>query len=186
MEQNSHQYEDIYSQIEQEYGTVTYTYTTQIVHAGRLQKRSHYIELAQIVFSAISTSGFIGTLALDNVIFIWITGLFSIGLLIISAYSKDAHLSELQKEHKDTSDKLLDIRAHYLSVLTDSCSMSLEDFKRARDELHKKTMEIYKSAPITDSKSYSMAQKLLKDKEYQFFSREELDKMLPEHLRKIK
>ncbi|ENZ6560176.1 MULTISPECIES: hypothetical protein [Enterococcus] len=36
----------------------------------------------------------------------------------------------------------------------------------------------------TNSKSYESAQKALKSEEEQFFTEEELDKMLPEHLRK--
>ena len=35
---------------------------------------------------------------------------------------------------------------------------------------------------LTDNKSYSLAQKALKDNESQFFSREELNQMLPETL----
>ena len=41
-------------------------------------------------------------------------------------------------------------------------------------------------APITTEKSYSIAQDLLKNKEAQYFSRDELNKMLPQHLRKKK
>lgn len=47
-----------------------------------------------------------------------------------------------------------------------------------------KTHEAYKNAPKTNSKSYESAQKALKSEEEQFFTEEELDKMLPEHLRK--
>ena len=42
----------------------------------------------------------------------------------------------------------------------------------------------YDKAPITDSKSYAKAQEELKNNESQFFSREELDKILPIRLRK--
>ena len=52
-----------------------------------------------------------------------------------------------------------------------------------RDELQIMTAEVYKTAPKTDSKSYSAAQKALKKDEEQFFSREELNLLLPEHLR---
>ncbi|HPM11302.1 MAG TPA: hypothetical protein PK941_12775 [Paludibacter sp.] len=43
---------------------------------------------------------------------------------------------------------------------------------------------VYKSAPLTDEKSYSLAQKELKENESQFFSRRELNQMLPESLRR--
>lgn len=184
MEKNSQIHDSIYSQIEEEYGKATYAYEAQIIHAGRLQKRDHCIKIMQIVFSAISTSGFIGTIASDNTKFIWLTGIFSIALLIISAYSKDADLSELQKEHKITSDKILDLRYQYVSLLIESKDLSLDELKMKRDNIHDKLMDVYKSAPMTDLKSFKKAQDFLKNKEGQFFSREELNKMLPENLRK--
>ncbi|MCR0367253.1 hypothetical protein MKD15_20865 [[Clostridium] innocuum] len=44
--------------------------------------------------------------------------------------------------------------------------------------------EIYGAAPLTDGKSYAAAQAALKTNEEQFFTQEELNKMLPAHLRK--
>ena len=43
--------------------------------------------------------------------------------------------------------------------------------------------KIYDDAPLTDSTSYELAQKSLKENQSQFFSREELNQMLPESLR---
>ncbi len=43
--------------------------------------------------------------------------------------------------------------------------------------------KVYNEAPLIDAKSYSLAQKALKGNETQFFTREELDQMLPESLR---
>ena len=42
----------------------------------------------------------------------------------------------------------------------------------------------YCAAPLTDGKSYAAAQAALKTNEEQFFTQEELNKMLPAHLRK--
>ena len=43
---------------------------------------------------------------------------------------------------------------------------------------------IYDEAPLTDSKSYAMAQKSLKENQSQFFMRDELNQILPEPLRR--
>lgn len=55
---------------------------------------------------------------------------------------------------------------------------------RKRDELLDESSEIYCAAPLTDGKSYAAAQAALKTNEEQFFTQEELNKMLPAHLRK--
>ena len=59
----------------------------------------------------------------------------------------------------------------------------MEARKEKRDELQLKTHEVYQNAPKTDNRSYSEAQKALKSDEEQFFTTDELDRLLPSHLR---
>ena len=53
-----------------------------------------------------------------------------------------------------------------------------------RVELLDECSVIYCAAPLTDGKSYAAAQAALKTNEEQFFTQEELNRMLPAHLRK--
>ena len=53
-----------------------------------------------------------------------------------------------------------------------------------RDKLMSRTAKVYENAPQTDEKAYADAQDALKNKEEQFFTQEELNVMLPAHLRK--
>ena len=76
------------------------------------------------------------------------------------------------------------IKNEYLSLLTDFDMLSMEDIRKIRDDLLQKTSNIYKNELDTDEKAYNEAQKALKDDEEQFFTQEELNKMLPKHLRK--
>ena len=113
-------------------------------------------------------------------------GLCSTALLVLTAYFKDVDFSALQKSHLDTSNKLWLIREKYISLLTDFDVLSDEEIQLKRDGLQQETSAVYDEAPITTEKSYSIAQDLLKNKEAQYFSRDELNKMLPQHLRKKK
>lgn len=70
------------------------------------------------------------------------------------------------------------------SLLTDFPTLSREEITSRRDDIQEKVANVYKSAPLTDEKSYSLAQKELKENESQFFSRRELNQMLPESLRR--
>ena len=110
----------------------------------------------------------------------------STALLVLTAYFKDVDFSALQKSHLSTSNKLWLVREKYISLLTDFEALDEASIKLKRDELQTETSSIYDEAPITSEKSYSIAQDLLKNKEAQFFSRDELNKMLPQHLRKKK
>lgn len=185
MEANSPVYRDnLYSQIEDAYGKLLYSYTSQIVEAGRLAKKNIRLKWAQFILSALSTGGFIGLLITNQQVLVWVGGLCSTALLILTAYFKDIDFSALQKKHLDTSNKLWLVREKYISLLTDFCSLENDRIVSVRDTLQKETSKIYDEAPITSDKSYSIAKMLIKDKEGQFFSRDELNKMLPQHLRK--
>ena len=174
----------LYNQIEEAYGKVVYTYTTQIIHAGRLHKKYQALKWAQLILSAVSTGGFIGTLITNRLLLNWIGGICSTILLVLTAYFKDIDLSTVYKLHLETSNKLWLLREQYLSLLTDFPTLSREEVVSRRDNLQKLVANVYDSAPLTDNKSYTLAQKALKENESQFFSRQELNQILPERLRK--
>lgn len=185
MEPNSQSYDiSLYNQIEEAYGKVVYTYTTQVIHAGRLHKRYTALKWGQLVLSAVSTGGFIGTLISNQILLTWVGGICSTLLLVLTAYFKDADLSTTHKRHLETSNQLWLLREQYLSLLTDFSILSREEIVSRRDDLQERVAKVYNEAPLTDSKSYSLAQKDLKENESQFFSRQELNQMLPESLRK--
>ena len=81
-------------------------------------------------------------------------------------------------------DLVLLSRHENISLLTDFDALDTQEIIKKRDELVKKSAKIYESAPQTDSKSYAEAQDALKNKEEQFFTQQELNVMLPIHLRK--
>ena len=174
----------LYSQIEEAYGKIVYTYTTQIIHARRLHKRNTILKWVQLMLSAVSTGGFIGTLITNQILLTWIGGICSTALLVLTAYFKDVDLSAAHKKHLYTANQLWLLRELYLSLLTDFPNLSKEEVICKRDELQLRVAKVYDEAPLTDAKSYSLAQKALKENEAQFFTRKELNLMLPEPLRK--
>lgn len=54
-----------------------------------------------------------------------------------------------------------------------------------RDGLNEQLKNLYKDAPKTTSRAYALAPKALKEKEELTFTEGEIDKFLPESLRKI-
>lgn len=171
------------TQIREAYGRIVYTYTTHLKKMNRLDKNNRYIKYAQILLSAISTGGFLGSLITNQFVMTCIGGIFSTALLFLNLYFKDFNLAEESKQHRIASDNIWLIREQYISLLTDFDVLSEDDIIAKRDELQKLTFEVYNKSPKTDAKSYSDAQRALKTEEEQFFTPEEIDKMLPSHLR---
>lgn len=183
MEQNSQHREALLTQIKESFGRIVYTYTTHLKKMNRIIKKNKRIKLFQIILSAISTGGFLGGVITNELIIACIGGVFSTALLGVNLYFKEFNLLDEVKLHQIASDNLWLIREDYISLLTDFNTLSETDIVKMREELKERTFEIYKTSPKTDSKSYVEAQKALKSEEEQFFSAEELDKMLPAHLR---
>ena len=185
MEINSQQHKDtLYSALEEAYGKIVYTYTTQIIHASRLKKRNTVLKWLQIILSAVSTGGFLGSVVTNQSELVWIGGLCSTALLVLTAYFKDSEFSNIYAKHHTTSNDLWTVREEYVALLTDFCTLTIDEIKNKRDDLREKTSKIYENAPITDEKSYDLAKEAIKNYESQYFSREELNQILPEKLRK--
>ena len=180
---NSLHKESLETQIREAYGRVVYTYTAHLKMMNRLIKKNTHIKHLQIGLSAISTGGFIGFFITNEFSLNCIGGLFSTALLAINLYYKDFNLSDEIKQHRSASDCLWLVREQYVSLLTDFCVLNEDEIVARRNDLQKQTYAIYKQSPKTDSKSYADTQKALKSEEEQFFTPEEIDKMLPAHLR---
>ena len=74
---------------------------------------------------------------------------------------------------------LLDTR----HIMTDATTLTYGEITQRRDALQRELANLYQSEPLTSKRSYQKAQNALKNEEEQFFTKEELNKMLPQHLR---
>ncbi len=170
-------------QLKEAHGKVLYTYTAHWKMVDALAIKNRNIKYVQIALSAISTGGFIGSLITNETLLTAIGGIFSTILLALNLYFKDFNLNAEITRHTAAANALWEVREQYISLLTDFPGIEVDEICQRRDELQSKTAEIYKSAPKTDSKSYAAAQKALKEDEEQFFTIDELNQLLPVHLR---
>lgn len=172
------------SQIREAYGRVTYTQTCHDKFINRVLKANDRIKLWQIILSAITTSGFVVAIFSDDKVASVLGTVVSLALLILNTYTKNYNLVETAQEHKNASDLLWKIREEYVSLLTDFEILDADKIMNKRDELQERTAEIYSNSPRTDVRSYKAAQKALKTEEEQTFSKEEIDIMLPNSIRR--
>ncbi len=172
------------SQIREAYGRVTYSQTCHDKFINRTIALEERIKIAQIVLSAVTTSGFVVAIfSKDNIASI-LGSIVSLALLILNTYTKKFDISGIAEEHKKASDLLWKIREEYVSLLIDFEMLEAKEIRNKRDELQERTSEVYSNSPRTDTKSYMAAQKALKTEEEQTFSEEEIDIMLPNSIRR--
>ena len=170
-------------QIKETYGKLVYTYTAHLKQAERLSTWNKRFKCAQIILSAASAGGFIGTVISNQAIATWIGGICATILLGINLYFKDFNLVQEISQHHKAADRLWPVRERYISLLTDFSVLNEDMIMQKRDELQRETCVIYEQSPKTDAKSYAAAQEALKNNEEQFFRLDEIDRMLPSHLR---
>lgn len=170
-------------QIREAYGRLVYTYTTQLKQVAYLIDKHKMIKYSQIILSSISTGGILVSVISDSIIMTWVSGLVSTLLLALNLLVKESNLAEEIARHRKTAADLWSIREIYISLLTDFDILTEEQLRCWRDKLQEETALIYRNAPSTNAKSYKKAQQALKKEEEQFFRAEEIDRILPEHLR---
>ena len=174
----------LYSQIENEYGSVVYSHAAQEEQRTRLSRIEHSIKVAQIALSALSSAGLIGIIFAQQAWVTVITAFATFLLLFLNAYSFRLEIGTKAARHRNASDQLWLLVRKYLSLLVDFSELDTKEVRERRDALIGETAEIYSSIERTNDKSFKKAQKRLKEDGLKEFSREELNKLLPEKLQK--
>lgn len=174
---------DLKKQIKDAYGKVVYTYTTQWKQHNIYASRSHCIKVWEIIISAVTTTGLVGALICNNRCAVVVSAIFSAISLAITLYTKEIKYDLLMASHRCSADDLWLLRERYISLLTDFEELPVTEIQKIRDDLTSTASRLYKTAPATTSRAYKNAQKALKQEEEQFFTDDEIDKMLPPHLR---
>lgn len=176
----------IESQIREIYGRVIYTHKTHEKCADVLKTRSDCLKFAEISLSAASTTSILIVVFGDGEFFQFLAALFSTMLLGLTLYSKDFNLLAIAEKHKNAALNILEIREKLLSLLVDIRigNKEIELLQQTRDELNEQLVQTYRGAPKTINKAYQIASKALKENEEFTFSDDEIDKFLPESLRR--
>lgn len=179
--------DDINVQIRECYGKLVYSYTAHIKEAKILENKNNVLKISQIVLSAISTCGIVAVI-LEFQPFLCgiISAILTTSNLIISTYLKAKNFDEKIISHINTSNNLWLLREKFISLMTDMKYLEYDEIKAKRDMYIENLNEIYKSQLMTSDKAYKLTQESLKNNEEQYFSDEELDVLLPKHLRKCK
>jgi len=171
-------------QVRDIYARVAYSQKTHEKEADRLLSNRRRLKWTEIVLSALASCGTFAVVLGAK----WgaiPAALASVVLLAIKLHSKDYDLGALAQRHANAAVDLLEVREKAISVLTDLCGnreVQMEH-RTARDQLLGRLGEIYRAAPRTTTVGYRRAQKALKVNEELFFTSDEIDALLPPHLR---
>lgn len=175
--------EALKSQVKESYGKVVYTHKAHEKAADILLSRNDIIKLGQLILSALTTGSLLVTLFSNEYVSTLIAAILSTVLLILNSYSKGFDLVSLAEEHSHAALELWNIRENYLSLLVDFDTLPINQIVEKRDQLQSLVLNANANAPRTNSKFYNNAVKAIQKNEELYFSKEEIDHLLPSHLR---
>ena len=170
--------------VKQTFASVVWTHKVQENQADIYVKRYRCFETIDIIAGALTSAGIVASIFEDA---IWVkvaAGLLSFVSLAIAAYFKSFDLQTLAKAHKEAANGFLGIRDDLLVIISDIHRRKDIDgidaaYKAVRTRLNK----LYSTAPQTTKAALDAASEALgEDKEYTY-SKEEIDRFLPESLR---
>ncbi len=176
-------------QIRECFGRVVYSHKAHEKTADIYVRRLGLIKLAQIGLAAVTTGGIVLVLfgsPENSKAAAVISALLSTILLVLNSYNKDIDLGQIAERHKEIAARLWNIRESYLSILTDIHVglASIEEIRNRRDTLQSELAAIYSAVPRTLDAAYKKAGIALKQNEELTFSEAEIDKFLPQALRR--
>lgn len=175
--------QNLKQQLRESYGRMLYTYTIHLKSVDIIIRRVKWMKRIQIILSAASTVGFFSMLISSESFATAATGLSATVLLALNLFlGRDDSDSEIL-QHKNTADCLWKAKEEYLALLTDFDILDENSIRIRRDKLSDILFNVYSKAPKTSPRAYKLTQNALQNKEEQFFSSEELDILLPPHLR---
>lgn len=174
-------------QLREMYGRAAYTHKTHEKMADGYIHHYRHIKTVEIALSAVAASSLLIAVFGDSKIATIIGAVLSTIQLGLTLYFKEATLGEQAQKHTAVGSKLWGVREALLSLLVDMHDgRPVEEVRSERDRLNALLEDIYKGAPRTNSKAYADAQRALKTDQELFFTDEELNHMLPKHLRTSK
>jgi hypothetical protein len=171
-------------QVREMYGRVAYTHKTHEKMADAYVRRYKIIKTLEIVLSSLASGSLLVAVLGDSRIATILGAAISTVLLGFALYFKEASLGEQAQKHTVVASKLWGVREELLSLLVDmSDGRNIEEVRSERDRINRGLEDIYKGAPRVSSAAYAAAQRALKSGDELYFSKEELDKLLPKALR---
>ena len=174
------------AQLRENYGKIVYSHKTQEKCADILSAQNRLIKNLQIILSALITTGLLLRIFKGEQWALIVSTILSAIQFGFTTFLREYNLGETIQKHSTAALELFDIREKYLSLLTDLKAnlISAEYIIQVRNELQEQLSKTYKGSPRTFNKAYKEAQKALQINEELTFTDEEIDKFLPQVLRR--
>jgi hypothetical protein len=170
------------------YGRVAWTHKTHEKDREIWSRKVCLTRWINVVLIGItSVLATVGAIFNNQVIFV-VASIFGAVSTAFVVYQLSFNPEKTEAGHRMAAKRLLYLRDQYLILIQEAMSerTSIEQLQNKLESLHREASIVYEYAPDSSSKAYMAASEALKTNEELTFSREEIDRLLPEDLRLTK
>lgn len=168
------------------YGGVVWSHKVQEKQSDIYSRRFKWMETLTIVVGAITTTGILSLLFIDEFWIKILSALLSFITVLTGSFSKSFDLRSMTNNHKASANKLLSKR-NELNLLLMKIKLGQNDIQDLTEQYEKLVNDInliYQEAPNTTDTAVALARKALNINKDNTFSNEEINSYLPESLRR--
>lgn len=184
--------EDKYKTLEDlvriQYANVFWTHKIQEKQAEIYGCYHKVFSVANIILASLTSAGIISIVLTDAYWLKLVSAFISFFVTVISTVLATFDYKNLAKANKATATKLVCCRNDLLLLLgkINNKDQSVQELIDSFDQLQKKIHEIYQGAPNTTDRAVAKAGKAINDNKDGVYTDEEIDKLLPEALKRGK
>ena len=146
----------------------------------------HTMETINILCASLTSAGVVGTILYSETWLKIITAVLSFVTVFCNAYFKSFALQDMIDKNRATAHKVVCLRNDLVTLITELKlkAKPIEDIASSYKELSQKLNDAYASAPSTTKKAVDEAEHALKDCDEYTYTDQEIDRFLPQHLRR--
>lgn len=176
------QYQLLLDVVRQNFASAVWTHKIQEKQADIYGENYSRLESINILAASLTSCGIVSTIFCDNLTAKIITAFLSFVTLSITTYFKSFDIKNMEKQCKDTANRLVVVRNDLLHIIAEIHMKS-----RSVDEINHDYIQIMntlnKITPSTTQKAVARASEALKTNDEYTYTEEEIDNFLSPALR---
>ncbi len=177
--------EVVFDYLKKLYVSVVWTHKIQEKESDRLRNIDVFLKACSIVSLALSASGIFSVIFINSQTLAIVTAIFTFFSLIVSIISMSCDFKSSSSKHKRSALEFLTLRNALEVCLTDISydRFSPEDMIKKKDYFEKKYTECCQMSLSASNIAVRRAKKALYEVKDNTYTNEEMDKIIPMHLR---
>ena len=171
--------------VRQNFASAVWTHKIQEKQADIYGENYSSLESLNILAASLTSCGIVSTIFCENLFAKIITALLSFVTLSITTYFKSFDIKNMEKQCKDTANRLVVVRNDLLHIIAEihMKSRSVDEINHDYIQIINTLNKIYVEAPSTTQKAVERASEALKTNNEYTYTEEEIDNFLPPTLR---